>query len=32
MVTDSMAVQPPAADALYDARRDVYYTKPVLRG
>src|SRR6266536_3792015 len=32
MVTDSMAVHPPAADALYDARRDVYYTKPVLRG
>jgi hemolysin III len=23
---------PPAADALYDARRGVYYTKPVLRG
>jgi hemolysin III len=22
----------PAADALYDTRRDVYYTKPVLRG
>ncbi len=22
----------PAVDALYDARRDVYYTKPVLRG
>ena len=22
----------PAADALYDARRGVYYTKPVLRG
>ena len=22
----------PAADALYDARRSVYYTKPVLRG
>ena len=29
---DSMAVQPPAAEALYDARRGVYYTKPVLRG
>jgi hemolysin III len=26
------AVPPPAADAFYDARRDVYYTKPVLRG
>jgi hypothetical protein len=23
---------PPAVDALYDARRGVYYTKPVLRG
>jgi hemolysin III len=23
---------PPSADALYDARRGVYYTKPVLRG
>ena len=23
---------PPAADALYDARRGVYYTKPILRG
>jgi hemolysin III len=23
---------PPAADMFYDARRDVYYTKPVLRG
>lgn len=32
MASDSMAVQPSAADALYDARRDVYYTKPVLRG
>jgi hemolysin III len=32
MVTDSIAVHPPTADALYDARRDVYYTKPVLRG
>jgi hemolysin III len=26
------APHPPAADALYDARRGVYYTKPVLRG
>ncbi len=26
------AVQAPAADALYDAGRDVHYTKPVLRG
>lgn len=26
------AAQPPAADALYDGRRDAYYTKPVLRG
>jgi hemolysin III len=26
------AVEPPAAQAFYDARRDVYYTKPVLRG
>jgi hemolysin III len=26
------AARPPAADAFYDARRDVYYTKPVLRG
>jgi hemolysin III len=24
--------RPPVADALYDARRGVYYTKPVLRG
>ena len=31
-VTDSVAAQPPEAAALYDARRDVYYTKPVLRG
>ena len=23
---------PPAAGALYDARRDLYYAKPVLRG
>ena len=26
------AATPPAVDAFYDARRDVYYTKPVLRG
>jgi hemolysin III len=26
------AAGPPLADALYDARRGVYYTKPVLRG
>ncbi len=26
------ALRPPVADALYDARRGVYYTKPVLRG
>src|SRR5579862_5253917 len=26
------APHPPVADALYDARRGVYYTKPVLRG
>jgi hemolysin III len=26
------APHPPAADVLYDARRGVYYTKPVLRG
>jgi hemolysin III len=26
------AVQAPTAEALYDARRDVYYTKPLLRG
>lgn len=31
-VTDSVAAQPPAAGALYDARRNVYYTKPALRG
>ena len=31
-MTDSMAVQPAAADVHYDAGRDVYYTKPVLRG
>lgn len=31
-VTDPLAAQPPAADAFYDARRDVYYTKPALRG
>ena len=31
-VTDSVPAQPPEAGALYDARRDVYYTKPVLRG
>jgi hemolysin III len=32
--TDSApaAPRPPVADALYDARRGVYYTKPVLRG
>jgi hemolysin III len=28
---DSTA-EPPAAEAFYDARRDVYYTKPALRG
>ena len=27
-----VALHPPAADVLYDARRGVYYTKPVLRG
>ena len=27
-----VAPSPPVADALYDARRGVYYTKPVLRG
>ena len=27
-----VAPRPPVADALYDARRGVYYTKPVLRG
>jgi hemolysin III len=27
-----MAVQQPAAEALYDTRRDAYYTKPALRG
>jgi hemolysin III len=26
------AARPPAADTFYDSRRDVYYTKPVLRG
>jgi hemolysin III len=33
-VTDSAPAAPasPGADALYDARRSVYYTKPVLRG
>jgi len=31
-VTDSAAGQPSAADALYDARRAAYYTKPALRG
>src|SRR5215469_4361738 len=29
--TDSTA-EPPSAEAFYDARRDVYYTKPALRG
>jgi hemolysin III len=29
--TDSMA-EPPTAVAFYDARRDVYYTTPALRG
>ena len=29
--TDSTA-EPPAAEAFYDARRDVHYTKPALRG
>jgi hemolysin III len=33
MITDSTAGQPPtAAGALYDARRDAYYSKPTLRG
>jgi hemolysin III len=34
LVTDSTAGAPPAPvmDALYDARRGVHYTKPVLRG
>ncbi len=32
MVTNPAAAQPPAAEALYDARRGAYYTKPVLRG
>lgn len=27
-----VAAQPPTADALYDARRDTYYSKPLLRG
>ena len=31
-VTDPVAAQPLAAEPLYDARRDAYYTKPVLRG
>jgi hemolysin III len=30
-VTDSTA-GPPTAEAFYDARRDVYYTKPAMRG
>ena len=30
--TDFPAEPPPAAEAFYDARRDVYYTKPALRG
>jgi hemolysin III len=29
--TDSTA-EPPATEAFYDARRDIYYTKPALRG
>jgi hemolysin III len=29
--TDSTA-EPPAAEPFYDARRDIYYTKPALRG
>jgi hemolysin III len=32
MVTNPAAAQPPAAEALYDARRGAYYTKPALRG
>jgi hemolysin III len=32
MDSEPAAPRPPAADALYDARRGVYYTKPVLRG
>ena len=32
MVMGPPAHLPPTADALYDARRDVWYTKPVLRG
>jgi hemolysin III len=31
-VSDSMAEQPSAPDALYDARRAAYYPKPALRG
>jgi hemolysin III len=31
-VPDSSAPQPSTADALYDARRDIYYAKPSLRG
>ncbi len=31
-VVDSTPGPPPTADALYDARRGVYYTKPLLRG
>ncbi len=32
-VTDpGVAVGPPAADTLYDSRRDAYYRKPLLRG
>src|SRR5712692_2770020 len=34
MITDSTpaASRPPEIDLLYDARRDVYYKKPILRG
>src|ERR1043166_3536194 len=32
MASVSDPVAAPARDAFYDARRDVYYTKPVLRG
>jgi hemolysin III len=31
-VADSVAVPSPEVGACYDARRDVYYTRPVLRG
>ncbi len=32
MYSTPAAPRPPTADALYDARRGVYYTKPALRG